>query len=85
MRDRPAIKSENMSEQHLPEELHKPRKLEKRKVNSCFKENICGVDLADMQLMCKYNKGFRFYYKSSYLIYIKYTMGHFFKKKKKVL
>ena len=33
---------------------------EKRRVYSTFKDNICGVDLADMQLLSKYNKGIRF-------------------------
>ena len=44
------------------EELQKPviRKFEKRKVFSGFKDNIWGADLADMQLMSKFNKGFRF-------------------------
>ena len=27
---------------------------------SLFKDNICGVDLADMQLLSKFNKGYRF-------------------------
>ena len=36
------------------------RKFEKRKVYSTFKDNIWGVDLADMQLLSKYNKGIRF-------------------------
>ena len=46
----------------LAEELHKPiiRKSEKRKVSSTFKDNIWGVDLADMQLLSKYFKGIRF-------------------------
>ena len=46
----------------LANELHKQtiRKFEKRKVNSTFKDNIWGVDLADMQLLSKYNKGIRF-------------------------
>ena len=46
----------------LAEELHKPiiRKFEKRKVCSTFKDSIGGVDLADMQLLSKYNKGIRF-------------------------
>ena len=46
----------------LANELHKPisRKFEKRKVYSTFKDNIWGVDLADMQLLRKYNKGIRF-------------------------
>ena len=46
----------------LAEELHKPiiRKFEKRRVYSTFKDNIWSVDLADMQLLTKYNKGIRF-------------------------
>ena len=46
----------------LANELHKPiiRKFEKRKVYSTFKDNIWGVDLADMQLLSKYNKRIRF-------------------------
>ena len=34
--------------------------LKKEKVYSGFKDNIRGVDLADMQLINKFNKGFRF-------------------------
>ena len=36
--------------QHLAEELHKPiiKKFEKRKVHAAFKDNIWGVDLANM-------------------------------------
>ena len=43
--------------QQLAEELHKPiiRKFEKRKVDVAFKDNIWGADLADMQLLSKYN------------------------------
>ena len=46
----------------LADELHKPiiRKFEKRKVYSSFRDNIWGADLADMQLISKFNKGFRF-------------------------
>ena len=46
----------------LAEELHKPinRKFKKRKVYSGFEDNIWGVDLADMQLISKFNKGVRF-------------------------
>ena len=46
----------------LADELHKPiiRKFGKRKVYSSFRDNIWGVDLADMQLLSKFNKGFRF-------------------------
>ena len=48
--------------QQLAEELHKPiiKNFEKRKVYSAFKDNIWGADLADMQLLSKYNKGIRF-------------------------
>ena len=46
----------------LADELHKPviRKFKKRKVYSSFKDNIWCADLADMQLLSKFNKGFRF-------------------------
>ena len=48
--------------QQLAEEFHKPiiKKFEKRKVQAAYKENIWGGDLADMQLLNKYNKGIRF-------------------------
>ena len=48
--------------EQLADELHKPiiRKFKKRKVYSTFKDNIWGVDLVDMQLLSKYNKGIRF-------------------------
>ena len=46
----------------LAEELHKLiiKKFKKRKVYSGFKDNIWGAGLADMQLMSKFNKRFRF-------------------------
>ena len=46
----------------LANELHKTiiKKFQKRKVYSSFRDSIWGVDLADMQLMSKFNKGFRF-------------------------
>ena len=46
----------------LADELYKPiiRKFKKRKVYSSFRDSIWGVDLADMQLLSKFNKGFRF-------------------------
>ena len=57
-----SIKNENISNKVLAEELHKPiiRKFKKRKVHSPFMHNIWGADLADMQLISKFNKGFRF-------------------------
>ena len=50
-----------MLNKELAEELHKPiiRKLEKRKVNSPFIDNIWGADLADKQLISKFKKGIR--------------------------
>ena len=46
--------------EQLPEELHKPiiRNPKKRTVYSRFKDNIWGVDLADMQLISKFNNRF---------------------------
>ena len=48
--------------EQLADELHKPiiRKLKKRKVYSAFKDNIWAADVADMQLLSRYNKGIRF-------------------------
>ena len=56
------IKNEIKENQQLAKERHKPliRKFKKRKVYSSFKDNICGVDLADMQLISKINKGIRY-------------------------
>ena len=52
------IKSMSQNEQ-LAEELHKPI-IRKFKKNKTFKDNIWGGDLADMQLISKFNKGFGF-------------------------
>ena len=48
----------------LANELHKPiiKKNKTIKVYSFFRDNIWGVDLADMQSLSKYNKGIKFYY-----------------------
>ena len=56
------FKNEIRQNQQLANELHKPiiRKLKERRVYSSFKNNIWGADLADMQLISKFNKGFRF-------------------------
>ena len=56
------IKNENMSNEELEEETHKPiiRKFKKRKLYSPFIYNIQGADLADVQLISKVNKGIRF-------------------------
>ena len=52
----------NESNYQLANELHKLiiKKLKKRKVYSSFKDNIRGVDLADMQSFRKYNKGIKY-------------------------
>ena len=52
----------NSSNKELVEELNKPiiRKFYKRKVHSPFFDNMWGAGLADMQLISKFNKGFRF-------------------------
>ena len=48
--------------QQLAEELHKPiiKKFGKRKVHAVFKDNIWDADLADMQLLSRYNKEIKF-------------------------
>ena len=53
----------------LASELHKQiiRKFKKRKVYSSFRDNIWGVDLADMQSLSKYNKGIRYLLCAIYL------------------
>ena len=52
----------NESNYQLANELHKPiiRKFKKIKVYSSFRDNIWGVDLADMQSLSKYNKGIKY-------------------------
>ena len=56
------IKNEIKKNQQLANELHKPiiRKFKKGKMYSSFKDNIWGVDLADIQLISKYNKRIRY-------------------------
>ena len=46
----------------LADELHKPviKKFNKRNVYLQFKDNIWGVDLADMKLLSKQNKGIKY-------------------------
>ena len=64
-----AVKIEIMQNQHtldlpmqqLAEELHKPIiiKFEKHKVHPSFIDNTWGADLADMQLISRFNKRFQ--------------------------
>ena len=46
----------------LANELHRQiiRKFKRRKVYSSFRDNIWGVDLADMQSLSEYNKGIKY-------------------------
>ena len=48
--------------EELAKKLHEPiiRKFKKITVYSRFKDNIWGADLADMQLISKFNNWFRF-------------------------
>ena len=52
----------NESNYQLANELHKPiiKKFKKRKVYSSFRDNIWGVDLADLQSLSKCNKGIKY-------------------------
>ena len=68
----------------LADELHEPviKKLNKRKVYSQFKDNIWGVDLADMQSLSRKNKGIKYllcaidlYSKYAFVIPLKYEKG----------
>ena len=56
------IKNEIKENRQLVNELHKPiiRKFKNIKVYSSSKDNIWGVDLADMQLVSQYSKGIRY-------------------------
>ena len=50
------------SNKKFAEELHKPiiRMFNKRQLHSPFIDNIWGTDIADMQLISKFNNGFKF-------------------------
>ena len=63
------LKMKFMSNKDLAEELYKPiiRTFENRKSCSLFIDNIWGADLADMPLIRKFNKGFRFLFRFSLL------------------
>ena len=56
------IENENIPNKELAEELYKPniRKFNKRKAHSPFIDNAWGADLADIQVMSKFNEGSRF-------------------------
>ena len=56
------VKNEIISNEELPEELDKPiiNKIEKKNALARYIDNIWNTDLEDMQLITKFNKGFRF-------------------------
>ena len=56
------IKDKNISIKESAEELHKLiiKKFKKIKLHSPFTDNIWGANLADNQLISKFNKGIRF-------------------------
>ena len=62
--DKKSMVSGIASSSMLANELHKPviKKFEKRKVYSQFKDNIWGVDLADMQSLSKKIKVLNIFY-----------------------
>ena len=72
--------------EQLAEEVHKPiiRKFKKGTIYSASKDNIWGADLADMQLISKFNKGFRFFFFWLIDNFSKYAWVVPFKDKKKV-
>ena len=57
-----ANKSATKPDNQLENELHRQiiRKFQKRKVNPSIRDNIWGVDLADMESLTKYNKGIKY-------------------------
>ena len=57
-----ANKSANEPNYRPANELHKPiiRKCKKGKVYSSYRDNIWGVDLANMQSLSKYDKGIKY-------------------------
>ena len=80
------IKNENISNKELAEELHKPiiRKFNKRKLHSPFINNIWREDVADMQLISNFNKGFTFLL-CVVDIYSKYAWVILLKDKKRIM
>ena len=70
----------------LADELHKPiiKKFNKRKVYSLFKDNIWRVDLADMQLLSRKNKGIK-YLLCAIDLYSKYAFVIPLKEKKELV
>ena len=64
----------------LADEFHK--RIIRKFINSPFRDNIWGVDLANIQLLSKFNEGFRFllcvigiFSKYAWVIPLKYKKG----------
>ena len=55
-------KGSGVNNLQLAEELHKPivKNFKRKKVYSSYKDNIWDVDLADMTLISKFNKGIKY-------------------------
>ena len=68
--------------QQIAEELHKPlfKRFENCKVNSSFKDNFWGADLADMQLISKFSKWIRFFFIMCYWYLQWICMDSFFER-----
>ena len=81
--DKKSVGSGIASSSILADELHKPviKKFNKRKVYSQFNDNIWGVDLADMPLLSRKNKGIK-YRLSAVDLYSKYAFVISLKDKK---
>ena len=62
------------SNYQLTNELHRQiiRKFQRQKVYSSFRDNIWGVNLADMQSLSKYNKGIKYLF-CAINLFSKYT------------
>ena len=56
------MRGSDVNNLQLADELHKPivRNFKRRKAYSSFKDNIWGVNLADMTLISKFNKGIKY-------------------------
>ena len=55
-------KGYGLNNEILAEELHKPiiKNFKRRKVYSSFTDNIWGIDLTDMSLISRFNKGIKY-------------------------
>ena len=60
--DKKSGRSDAYPNDQLANALHRKiiRNFKKQKVKSVFRDNIWGVDLADMQSLSKYNKGIKY-------------------------